>query len=84
MLKDEKYGVGITDYADTVVFGGDKKLVAIRFGGYPETVLAMSDALTSGSKIALKLPGETCETGLPHSAENTNAELRLRIPRRNA
>ena len=88
MLKDEKYGVGITDYADTVVFGGDKKLVAIRFGGYPETVLAMSDALTSGSKIALKLPGETCETELTSfggkyerriKAANTSAECVMKL-----
>lgn len=88
MLKDEKYGVGITDYADTVVFGGDKKLAAIRFGGYPETVLAMSDALTSGSKIALKLPGETCETELTSfggkyerriKAANTSAECVMKI-----
>lgn len=36
ILKDENYGVGITNYADTVVFDGNKSLVAIRFGGYPE------------------------------------------------
>ncbi len=64
MLKDEKYGVGITNYADTLVFDGSKKLIALRFGGYPETVLSMSDALFSGSKIALRLPGETRETEL--------------------
>ena len=67
MLKDEKYGVGITNYADTLVFDGSKKLIALRFGGYPETVLSMSDALFSGSKIALKLPGETRETELTTS-----------------
>lgn len=36
ILKDENYGVGITNYADTVVFDGNKSFVAIRFGGYPE------------------------------------------------
>ena len=56
--------MGITNYADTVVFDGNKSLVAIRFGGYPETVLAMSDALFSGSKIALRLPKEKNETEL--------------------
>ena len=56
--------MGITNYADTVVFDGNKSLVAIRFGGYPETVLAMSDALFSGSKIALRLPKEKSETEL--------------------
>ena len=88
MLKDEKYGVGITNYADTVVFGGDKKLAAVRFGGYPETVLSMSDALFSGSKIALKLPGETCETELTSfggkyerriKAANTSAECVMKL-----
>ena len=54
----------MTNYADTVVFDGNKSLVAIRFGGYPETVLAMSDALFSGSKIALRLPKEKNETEL--------------------
>ena len=56
--------MGITNYAGTVVFDGNKSLVAIRFGGYPETVLAMSDALFSGSKIALRLPKEKNETEL--------------------
>ena len=46
------------------MFDGNKSLVAIRFGGYPETVLAMSDALFSGSKIALRLPKEKSETEL--------------------
>ena len=46
------------------MFDGNKSLVAIRFGGYPETVLAMSDALFSGSKIALRLPKEKNETEL--------------------
>ena len=80
--------MGITNYADTVVFDGNKSLVAIRFGGYPETVLAMSDALFSGSKIALKLPGETCETELTSfggkyerriKAANTSAECVMKI-----
>ena len=57
--------MGITNYADTVVFDGNKRLVAIRFGGYPETVLAMSDALFSGSKIALRLPKEKSESEEP-------------------
>ena len=56
--------MGITNYADTVVFDGNRNLIALRFGGYPETVLAMSDALFSGSKIALKLPKERSKTEL--------------------
>ncbi len=64
VLKDEKNGVGITNYADTVVFDGNKTVVALRFGGYPETVLSMSDALFSGSKLSLQLPDEKSETVL--------------------
>lgn len=64
MLKDEKYGVGITNYADTLVFDGNKRIAALRFGGYTEKVLSMSDALLSGSKISLCLPGEKSETVL--------------------
>ena len=56
--------MGITNYTDTVVFDGNRNLIALRFGGYPETVLAMSDALFSGSKIAVRLPGENRETEL--------------------
>ena len=64
VLKDEKNGVGITNYADTVVSDGNKTVVALRFGGYPETVLSMSDALFSGSKLSLQLPDEKSETVL--------------------
>lgn len=88
MLNDEKYGVGITNYADTLVFDGDKKLAAVRFGGYPETVLSMSDALFSVSKFAVKLPGEKCETELTTfggryerriRAANTSAECVMKL-----
>lgn len=68
--------MGITNYADTVVFDGNKSLVAIRFGGYPETVLAMSDALFSGSKIALRLPKEKSETELTTHGGNYSRRLK--------
>lgn len=68
--------MGITNYADTVVFDGNKSLVAIRFGGYPETVLAMSDALFSGSKIALRLPKEKSETELTTHGGNYSRRVK--------
>lgn len=51
---DPKSSVRLTTYADTVVLentGGDSTIVAIRFGGYPEMVRAMSDAIYGGGTI---------------------------------
>ena len=58
------------------MFDENKSLVAIRFGGYPETVLAMSDALFSGSKIALRLPKEKSETELTTHGGNYSRRLK--------
>ena len=58
------------------MFDGNKSLVAIRFGGYPETVLAMSDALFSGSKIALRLPKEKSETELTTHGGNYSRRVK--------
>ena len=58
------------------MFDGNKNLVAIRFGGYPETVLAMSDALFSGSKIALRLPKEKSETELTTHGGNYSRRMK--------
>ena len=58
------------------MFDGNKSLVAIRFGGYPETVLAMSDALFSGSKIALRLPKEKSETELTTHGGNYSRRMK--------
>ncbi len=58
------------------MFDGNKSLVAIRFGGYPETVLAMSDALFSGSKIALRLPKEKNETELTTHGGNYSRRMK--------
>ena len=50
--KGEK--IGITNYSDLIVFDKDKTVVAIRIGGYPETVQAMSDILISGCDLELQ------------------------------
>lgn len=60
-LKDGDKGIGVTNYADTVVFDGNKNIVVIRFGGYPETVLSMSDAIFSGCSVCIRLPNERTE-----------------------
>lgn len=46
--------VRLSAYADTIIFepdGGKQILRAIRIGGYPEMVNAMSDAIYAGAKI---------------------------------
>ena len=51
---DPKSSVRLTAYADTVILentGGVSTIVAIRFGGYPEMVRAMSDAIYGGGAI---------------------------------
>ncbi len=51
---DPKSSVRLTAYADTVVLEnteGDSTIVAIRFGGYPEMVRAMSDAIYGGGAV---------------------------------
>ena len=37
-IKDDKNVISVTNYADTVVFDGNKNIIVLRFGGYPETV----------------------------------------------
>ena len=55
--KGEK--IGLTNYSDLIVFDKDKTVVAIRIGGYPETVQAMSDILISGCDLELQGARET-------------------------
>ena len=55
--KGEK--IGLTNYSDLIVFDKDKTVVAIRIGGYPETVQAMSDILISGCDLELQGVRET-------------------------
>lgn len=54
--------IRLTAYADTIIMeqtpnGG--KLCAIRFGGYPEVVQAMSDAIHGGATIEVQQPQNT-------------------------
>jgi len=57
---DPKAEVHLVNYADTLVADTDANLLAaIRFGGYPESVRAMSDALYSGCGIDVESGGQT-------------------------
>ena len=49
-------------YADTIAYeriGNESIIAAIRFGGYPEQVRAMSDVIYSGAVIYAEIDGET-------------------------
>lgn len=55
---DPKAEVRLTVYADTLMFfrsNGEIRIGAVRFGGYPEMVQAMSDAIYAGSTIEANL-----------------------------
>jgi hypothetical protein len=54
---DPKAEVGLTNYADTLVFDSQKIITAIRFGGYPEQVKAMSDAIYGGCGLDVEING---------------------------
>lgn len=57
-----KQEIRLSAYADTIVLepDGDKQyLRAIRFGGYPEMVRAMSDAIYAGATLETEFAGET-------------------------
>ena len=54
--------VRLTAYADTIVLeqdGGERTIRAIRLGGYPEMVRAMSDAIYAGALIDAEIQGKT-------------------------
>ena len=52
---DTVQGLRLSCYADTFVYhkasGSERNLVAMRFGGYPEQVRAMADALRKGAGV---------------------------------
>lgn len=59
---DPKANVRLTTYADTIITEPGSKgesIAAIRFGGYPEMVRAMSDAIYGGGDIDLIQNGNT-------------------------
>ena len=58
---DPKANVRLTTYADTIITEPDSKgesIAAVRFGGYPEMVRAMSDAIYGGATIEAAQNGE--------------------------
>lgn len=58
---DPKSEVRLSAYADTIVYEpelAEKTLRAIRFGGYPEMVRAMSDAIYAGASIDAEVDGK--------------------------
>ena len=57
---DPKAETRLEAYADTVVLereGNVPYIAAIRFGGYPESVKGMSDAIYGGGSITLEIDG---------------------------
>ena len=60
-----KQEIRLSAYADTIVLesdGREQRLRAIRFGGYPEMVRAMSDAIYAGADVP--------DTGVAHVREH--------------
>lgn len=56
-----KQEIRLSAYADTIVLesdGREQRLRAIRFGGYPEMVRAMSDAIYAGATLEAEIAGE--------------------------
>jgi len=56
----------VRGYADTIAYHaepttGRKVLCLVRYGGYPEAVQALSDAIYSGGTVTLELPEETID-----------------------
>ena len=58
--------VRLSAYADTIVLEPgvrEQRLRAIRFGGYPEMVRAMSDAIYAGATLEAEIAGEAVSLG---------------------
>lgn len=58
--------VRLTVYADTIIMdrkGGNGTITALRFGGYPEVVRAMSDAIYGKYYLGLSTNRTTASTG---------------------
>lgn len=59
---DPQAQVRLSVYADTVILesdGGIQTICAARFGGYPEMVRAMSDAMYAGATVETTISDET-------------------------
>ncbi len=73
---DPKSSVRLTAYADTVMVdrdGKDSVITAIRFGGYPEMVRAMADAIYGGITI------ETAQNGKKRSLKSIPKKYRRQL-----
>ena len=56
-----KQEIRLSAYADTLILepdGREQRLRAIRFGGYPEMVRAMADAIYAGATLEAEIAGE--------------------------
>ncbi len=51
--------IGLINYSDLIVFDKEKTIVALRIGGYPEAVQAMSDIIIAGCDLELQGARET-------------------------
>ena len=56
---DKGERIGVETYADMAIFDSEQTLVALRIGGYPEAVQAMSEAIQGGCSLELKGAKET-------------------------
>ncbi len=60
---DEKAKVRLAGYADTIIYehtkDGKDVITAIRFGGYPEMVRGLSDAMYGGATVEAAIQGKT-------------------------
>lgn len=45
--------IGLENYADMAIYDKEQRLIALRFGGYPEAVQAMSDVIGAGCDIEI-------------------------------
>ena len=66
--------IGLVNYSDLVVFDKDKTVVALRIGGYPEAVQAMSDIIIAGCDLELQGSRETIKV---NTKGHRNYERRL-------
>ena len=61
--RDQEKNIFLECYADAIAYrktkGGELELAAIRFGGYPEQVRAMSDAIYGGGSLHLEWKDDT-------------------------
>ncbi len=55
-IKSKGEKIGLTNYSDLVIFDSSFNIVALRIGGYPESVQAMSDIIRAGCDLELYGP----------------------------